>query len=143
MTTTLQSPWFELILHPESGLFDLNPAAVGLPGLTGCRMQIEIRQYFRKQKITLDAWDLTSPSEASSPHGPLIQVSTQCPDHDSGIQATITFALAQERPLFLWKIDLQNAGPEPVWLERIEFLRVGGQPGRSRDQCMISFVINA
>src|SRR5574340_1126193 len=129
MTTTLQSPWFELILHPESGLFDLNPAAVGLPGLTGCRMQIETRQYFRKQKITLNAWDITSPSEASSPHGPLIQVSARCPENDSGIQATITFALAQERPLFLWKIDLQNAGPEPVWLERIEFLRVGGQPG--------------
>lgn len=44
------------------------------------------------------------------------------------LQVSVTFALAQDRPLFLWKIQLENHGVEPIWVEKIEFLRVGANP---------------
>ncbi|MHB8113565.1 MAG: glycoside hydrolase family 36 protein, partial [Bellilinea sp.] len=44
-----------------------------------------------------------------------------------GLNATVTFALSQDHPLFLWKLRLENTGREAIHIDKIEFLRVGGQ----------------
>lgn len=130
MPTTLNSQFFQLRLLPEKGQFDLVPESPYLPGLNGCRMKLEIQQNFRKLQIPLDSWELTpldAETTVPSPHGPLIRVQAQQEIPHADIQVTISFALAQNEPLFLWKIKLQNLGDFPVWVEKIEFLRVGGQ----------------
>lgn len=95
-------------------------------------MRLGLGAFTRKIMLPLDSWDVQSidnPSASSSPHGPLTQVQVVRNYDESGIQTKITFALAQDQPMFLWKILLQNRGVEPVWVNKIEFLRAGGQPG--------------
>ena len=43
---------------------------------------------------------------------------------------TITFALPEQHPLFLWKLSIENNGAQPVFVDRLELLRSGGKsPG--------------
>src|SRR5574340_1093774 len=122
MPTTLQSPWYNLQLHPESGLLDLVATDKGLPGLSGCRMRIGLQQYSRKLNIPLDSWTLASvnePASSPSPLGALSQIQALHLIDQLGIQVSVTFALAQTQPMFLWKIKLHNLGAEPVWMEKI------------------------
>lgn len=107
-------------------------------------MRIEIQHHFQKLKLALDSWTLTPPdagSTDSSPHGQLIQATAYQEIPREKVQIKVAFALAKDLPLFLWKLKVLNLGDDPVWLEKIEFLRAGGQsdfgsldfPGNAED----------
>ena len=130
MPTTLTSKHFLLNLHPETGKFDLQCAGANPFSLTGCQMRIEsgqpgsqIKSPIVHWEIHLPAWDML----ATARHGALVSLQAKHTLPLPGLDVTITFALSQDHPLFLWKIRLENTSREAIHIDKIEFLRVGGQ----------------
>ncbi|HLF90628.1 MAG TPA: hypothetical protein VI451_16905, partial [Anaerolineales bacterium] len=64
------------------------------------------------------------PETIPSPHGTLRQHTLQFLPNPH-LLATLTFAVPQDHPLLLWKITLQNNSSRPLFIHRIEMLRVG------------------
>jgi len=87
-------------------------------------------QYHRRWSShqSLDHWRLphfSRPEKESSLHGPLQPLQmTLDPEHD-GLSYTITFALPDEHPFLLWKLNVENLGTHSVYIDRIEMLSVG------------------
>ncbi|MFA5836013.1 MAG: glycoside hydrolase family 36 protein [Bellilinea sp.] len=130
MPTTLISNHFLLILHPETGKFDLQSASANLVALSGCQMKIEISQPGSKITLPLDHWDIHAPigeSPDMGGHGETLSLQVEQTLPHPSLKVTVTFALSQDHPLFLWKIRLENASGEAIRIDKIEFLRVGGQ----------------
>ena len=130
MPTTLTTNFFQLNLHGDSGEFDLLAANPSLPDLSGCRMRIEISQPGSKTTLPFNHWDIHGPVENSldmGAQGESVSVQAEQTLTETGLKGIVTFALSQNQPLFLWKIRLENASQEPIIIEKIEFLRVGGQ----------------
>lgn len=130
MPINLVSPFYQFHFTPEKGVFDLVPLAPATAAFSGGRMRLEIQHLFRKLRVPLDSWTSTPPEDGSlvvSPHGQLIQAAAYQEIPQAKIQTIVTFALSKDLPLFLWKLKFLNLGDDPVWLEKIEFLRAGGQ----------------
>lgn len=130
MPITLESPFYQFQFTPETGVFDLVPMTPDTAGFSGGRMRIEIQHLFQKLKVPLDSWTFIPPDDSpmdSSAHGQLIQAEAYQEIPQINVQTKVTFALAKDLPLFLWKLKFLNLGDDPVWLEKIEFLRAGGQ----------------
>jgi alpha-galactosidase len=82
---------------------------------------------------SMDNWPaprITSPEVVQSPNGLLQQVRLITGPDENGLQCTITFALPEGQPLFLWRLSLENQGPRPVNIDRIELLSTGHHAGR-------------
>ncbi|MHB0966330.1 MAG: glycoside hydrolase family 36 protein [Bellilinea sp.] len=130
MTTTLTSNHFLLNLHPETGKFDLQSSGANPFTLSDCQMRIEISQPGSKFTLPLDHWEIQTPAaetQITGNHGAMVSLQIKETLPHSGLNATVTFALSQDRPLFLWKIQLENTGRESIHIDKIEFLRVGSQ----------------
>jgi alpha-galactosidase len=93
-------------------------------------MQVDIRYENHTQSIPMNHWEITGTNteEITDPqHGMLAQLSASSNFEFFGLQMQVAFALARTEPLFLWKIKIANRGENPVWINKIEFLRAGGQ----------------
>ncbi|MHB0967268.1 MAG: hypothetical protein ACYC36_12525, partial [Bellilinea sp.] len=104
MTTTLTSNHFLLNLHPETGKFDLQSSGANPFTLSGCRMRIEISQPGSKFTLPLDHWEIQTPAvetQITGNHGAMVSLQIKETLPHSGLNATVTFALSQDRPLFL------------------------------------------
>jgi len=113
---------------PINGLFGLQSEKSPLT-LNRCRMQLVIREMGGKKRIPLVGWQeaQNSSSTIQSPHGPLDVLVYRQTLNGTGIEVRVTFALAQQEPMLTWKFDFRNHGDDSIWIENIEFLRVGGQ----------------
>jgi alpha-galactosidase len=65
------------------------------------------------------------PEIIPSPHGSLEQITLEFEPNRSPLRYALTFALAQDHPLLLWRLKIQNTSPHSVRLGRLELLRVG------------------
>lgn len=130
MPTTLISNHFLLSLHPETGKFDLQNAGANQIALYGCRMRIETSQPGNRITLPLDHWEIQPQADetpTTAGHGAMVSLQAKHSLPGSGLDTTVTFALSLDHPLFLWKIRLENTGREAIRIDKIEFLRAGGQ----------------
>ncbi|MHB0988414.1 MAG: glycoside hydrolase family 36 protein [Bellilinea sp.] len=130
MPTTLTSNHFLLILRPETGKFDLQSAGANRIVLSGCQMRIETSQPGNKITLPLDHWEIQTPVEETQTtvsHGALVSLQARQTMPHPGLTVTVTFALSQDHPLFLWKLRLENTSRQAIHIDKTEFLRVGGQ----------------
>lgn len=65
----------------------------------------------------------------TSPHGRLKSCQLQIGPDRNGLQYTLTFALPEAHPTYLWKLSIKNHGPHPLYIERIAFLDTSNRPG--------------
>lgn len=128
MINQLISPSLIFQFDPINGLLDLQ-SETGSISLNRCRMQLVIRGMRGVHRFPLAGWQEVQnySSTIQSSHGPLDALVYRQTLDDTGIEVMVTFALAQEAPMLTWKFDIRNDGEDPVWIEKIEFLRVGGQ----------------
>ncbi|GAP14146.1 alpha-galactosidase [Longilinea arvoryzae] len=115
--------------HPESGTFTLQPADEALPALLEAHLALNYRSNGRSAEFLNGLWtvsEVTQLPRNPSLLGLLNQVDIQLAPDASGILCRVTFALSDLFPMLLWKISLENQGPEPITLDRIEMLRCGG-----------------
>ncbi len=123
---TLTSLDYTLNLDPEKGTFSVIPHDERFPAVENARLEVVFRQSGKTQRLPGGAWKTVSAQpfeKSSSPHGPLHGVTLNLHPGNSGLRLVLTFALLPERPLVLWKVELDNLGMAPVFVERIELLQ--------------------
>ncbi len=85
----------------------------------------------RRKHKTLDTWrnpNIHGPEEIASPHGKLQQITVETGPDANGLYAIIEFALAEEHPIFLWRLTLDNRSKHPVEIERLTMMQAGFFP---------------
>lgn len=124
---SMDSPSFQISFLPEDGAFNLIPEDPNIPALIGCRMQVEIGVADRKRALAINHWHTGVVQEIQSPQGRLTEFQLEREFQDPGVECRIQFALSRDFPICMWKIHLQNTSDQPIRVDKIQFLRVGGQ----------------
>lgn len=78
------------------------------------------------------AAQLTEMEISESPHGQLLQRRLLLDSDPRGLQFSLTFALSQEYPLFLWRLSVENGGSQAVALDNLDLLRLTPPSGALR-----------
>jgi alpha-galactosidase len=122
---TLESPYYQLEIRT-------NPArwSVNLPHQAGTNLkdlQVGLRYCRgRRRYRLLERWpgvSVSEPDSVVSPHGLLRQLSLVI--EKDNLRSRLVFALPQEVPLLLWKMEIENQGSTPVLIDRLEMLSAG------------------
>jgi alpha-galactosidase len=128
----IHTPYFRLQFNSERGTFDLYPETGGMPRLENARVSVSYTAQGRPFSELEDGWEPCAARLAEgieTAHGPVTRIAFSTQPGAHGLSYCITFALAEERPLFLWKMSVQNEGKYPVWIDRIQLLDVGENGG--------------
>jgi len=128
MNYSISSPAFTFELNPDSGEFDLCLNRQPQFALHGCRALIELRQGDQRQTVLCNHLSVSQPGQdLPGPHGQIAGITAEAVPSGFGIACRLTFGLARDYPMFLWKVEIENQSSLPVNVEKITFLRVGGQ----------------
>ncbi len=130
IVSTISSPRFDLLCDPENGSFSLQDKLLGFELLQNARLLVVCRQHGKTRQFLSSGWQVFSEKievESNPHHGTLRVVRLEIASGPGEMRICLRFALSQDHPLFLWKIELNNLGDAPVEVERIELLRTGGQ----------------
>ena len=130
MTYILQSPYLQLTINPNTATWSLYSSKKDGPYLDGVTQQIRYRRRLKKF-TTLNRWrnaQVSSVEQVSSPHGEIRQIQVKLAPDQNGLSSTLTFALTNEHPLMLWKVEINNQGNKPVHIDQIEMLSAGFFP---------------
>lgn len=103
-----------------------------MPRLEDARLGIEYTAQGRPFSELGSNWEPCSARLAEgidTVHGPVTRIAFTTQPGAHGLSYSLTFALAEERPLFLWKVSVQNEGKYPVWVNRIQMLNIGESSG--------------
>ncbi|MGE5222959.1 MAG: glycoside hydrolase family 36 protein [Omnitrophica WOR_2 bacterium] len=65
------------------------------------------------------------PETVDSPHGPLRQIRLNSPPDPNGLKFKIIFALPEQHPFLLWRLEVENGGSQPVYIDRMELMNAG------------------
>jgi alpha-galactosidase len=121
-TTTLQ---FSLDL--ERATWSLFERRSGEDALEGARLGASYR-LGGNQFVAFKTWqpaEINRKKAAPSEQGPLTQITLAFEPDEHGLRWRLDFALAKRYPFFLWRINAENAGHQPVFIERFELLEMG------------------
>lgn len=127
MSLTLDNPYLQLRLNPSTSTWSVESRGVIGPAIFDSRLSV-VYSRGRQRVQALARWhplSVSDPQQTTSPHGSLQQRVLHIGPDRNGLRFVITFAVAQQHPLLLWKIGIQNGGNRPVHIERLEMLRVG------------------
>ena len=127
MTYAIENTDLQLSLQPPSGTWSLYSRRWNGPFIEDARLGAAYRRGLSRQRA-LDRWEpvgVAREARTLDPHGPAQSLTLQIgPNHD-GLLFEVTFALPEEHPLLLWQIAVHNQGSRPVYLDRLELLKVG------------------
>ncbi len=98
--------------------------------MDGVSQQIRYRRGLKKF-TALNRWrnaQVSPIEQVSSLHGDMQQLQVEIGPDQNGLVYTLTFALPEQHPLMLWKVEINNQGEKPVRIEEIEMLSAGFFP---------------
>lgn len=131
MVTILESPFLQLLIDLQASTWRLFGYEESSPCIEGARLGVRYRQGQRRRIINcLDFVRTTQDELVHSPHGHTRQLRMDCETTPDGLYCGVIFALLQEHPLLMWRIDLENRGKRPLFLERLDMLQVGSISGK-------------
>ena len=140
MTILLESPHLQFTLNPEAATWSLHGTHQGAPSIEDAWMQVRYRTPIsallrsgRRNHQTLDKWikpKVQGPEEITSPHGKLQQITVETGPDPNGLYYIIEFALAEEHPIFLWRLTVDNRSKYVVEIERLTMMQAGFFPKR-------------
>jgi alpha-galactosidase len=125
MAHILESPFLQLVIDPEDASWSLSSRQERFSTIDAARMEVWYRMG-RGLFLSLSSWkDLqwTSPQSVNSPHGSLKQTALTFLDQN-GLRYVLTFALAEQHPLMLWRIKVRNDTPNTILLQRLVMMDV-------------------
>jgi alpha-galactosidase len=136
MPPLLQNDFFNLIINPENGNWNLTGRQTDYPKLLNIHISLRyhtshgkyaVLQNWRPYKVMQTKADL-------SPHGPLSQMEVMIGPDPNQLYYKITFALPEQQPFLLWKITVDNQSLAPIYLDKLELLNlhlgeIHNQPG--------------
>jgi alpha-galactosidase len=135
MTNILETEFFQLIIDPDSSSWSVYSKIVdgALIENAGMGITYRIRRQRGKTTSALKFGDTSNQIYADHKHGSMNMLVVETEADSNGVICTITFALPEKFPVLYWKLDVENGGEKPIYLERLELLDAGPipQPRRS------------
>lgn len=140
MTISLASPHFQFTLNPEAATWSLHGTHQDAPSIEDAWMQVRYRipisallRSGRRRHKTLDEWrnpQIQGPGEIDSPNGKLQTITVETGPDSNGLYFIIEFALAEDHPLFLWRLTVDNRSKYWIEIERLTLMQAGFFPKR-------------
>jgi len=129
--TILQNEIFTLTINDTEGWFSIEPKDAKFPRLTHAYLGVRYRIGGSLVNPRLTQWQEAPGSRQVTElgaHGKaeLIQYGVSTAD---GLLLTLEFGIVLEKPLVVWKIDVQNESGQAIHLERIDLLKVKENAG--------------
>lgn len=123
----IQSAHLQLTINTDNATWSLFPHQHSGASLEDVQMGVYYRSGGGSVKALTPGWKLRPGKLTTVPsvHGPLKQVELSSAIDRYGLRYTLIFALAEEAPLLLWKISVDNRGSRPAYIERFEMLNAG------------------
>jgi alpha-galactosidase len=131
LVTIFQNTFLTFELFPEWANWSLSSKR--FPGLSLEKMRAEITYRQRRKRVPGPAprpFSITWVGNSSSVHGNLNTIRTGSEPDANGLQVRLEFALPEESPLLLWRLQVENDGQQPVFIERLEMCSAGYSPGQ-------------
>ncbi len=124
---TLQSPFYQLTINPKETTWSLYGPTLNGPSLEDVQLAVHYHLGNSSFKALKAGTHLLAGTveDSVSLHGPLKKIVVRTPADQNGIRFSLEFALSEIYPLMLLKINVENRGPRPVYLDRMEFLNSG------------------
>lgn len=140
MTLSLESPYFQFVLNLETATWSLHGTRPDAPFVEDAWMRVNYRTPIssllrsgRRNHKALGEWRnprIQGPDEKNSPHGKLQTITVETGPDINGLFYRIEFALAEDHPLFLWRLTVDNRSKYPVEIERLTLMQAGFFPKR-------------
>jgi alpha-galactosidase len=131
VSVNLENEFFAFEVDPNEAIWSLHGKSGPEVAIEGVKMGLHYRRAGVKYR-RLDSWpgcETCAVESAVTPIGPARQVMVKIRPDQNGLACRLTFALLEPQPLFLWKLEVENTGTQPVSLERLEMLRLGRTGG--------------
>ncbi len=123
----LQTSHLQLTINPDNTTWSLFPHLHTGSSLEDVQMGVYYRSGGGRIKALTPGWQLR-PSKVetvASIHGSLKQVELTSAIDRYGLRYTLVFALAEDSPLLLFKLTVDNRGSRPAYIDRLEMLNAG------------------
>lgn len=127
MVNILETKFLQLIIDPETSCWSVYSKTVDGALIENAGMGIAYRSS-RQWMVAFKPLRFgdTSIREVDDPnHGLSNTVIVETEPDSNGVVCTISFALPEDYPVLLWKLDIENRGKKPIYLDRIEMLDAG------------------
>lgn len=127
MTQILQNSSLQFTIDPSRATWSLFERSQKGPSLEDVQMGVFYHVRFTQFKSLSPGSPLwVGPQETvNSSHGPLRQVRLTSPADPNGLRFSITFALPEQHPILLWRLEVENGGNKPVYVDRLELMNAG------------------
>lgn len=123
----IQNECLELKVHPEQGTFDITSRKNPFPQIFASHLSVDYLKEGRRYKDLALGWQGMQIGEMEylqGAQGELHSLTLNVPGQVEGVTFYLTFALAQEHPLLMWKLTLANHSGAPLTVERLTLLDV-------------------
>lgn len=130
---TFRHAHYDLSINPDQGWFSVVSRQHPIR-LEKIRLNITFTANNRRHDLLSSSWPTHTATEGEihTTLGSLRSFSIESTPQPSGLKTRIEFASADHLPFLLWRLFLSNLREEPIWIERIELMRVGGMQSDSR-----------
>jgi len=132
MIETLTNRFYQFEFNLSNSSWKIGPHVIPNKLVEGVKLGWHIRSS-KRGKLSANHWrwhEVERLENIPSPHGPLQQIKLRSYPDQHGLSTSITFALPQHYPLFLWKLQMENIGANPVFIERLDSLIIEPPSGR-------------
>lgn len=115
-------------LDPESGSFSILPLDEGFPSIHEAGLALTYRRGGVLCRALAGSWVDGELSEftLNGEHGAVRAASLKLPADTDGLICELTFAVAEDYPLALWKVKITNDGTDSVTIDGIDLLKADG-----------------
>ena len=132
-----------LRLDPEAGHFSILPNDQSFPAILDASLAV----FFKKDGENRHGLDLVwegcqvSEQSQSGEQGTVKMVRCIVPCHTNGMSYEVTFGVAEDYPLALWKVKVLNQSNSPIYMDRIELLNNDFRPVQSQKGCRTGILL--
>ncbi|MFC1997525.1 hypothetical protein ACFLXI_07980, partial [Chloroflexota bacterium] len=141
MTISLDTPYLQFTLSPETGTWSLHGAQRDSPFIEDAWMQVSYRTPLstllrsgKRQFRSLTKWRNPSihvTENLTSPHGKLKKIEIETGPDPIGLYFILEFALAEEFPIFIWRLTIDNRSKYSIEVEQMKMMQAGFFPRRN------------
>jgi alpha-galactosidase len=119
----------KLHLDPDSGSFSILPLDESFPSIHDARLGLTYRKGGALCRALDGDWSDGEVSEfaQNGEQGGVKAASIKLPANADGLAGELTFGVAEEYPLAVWKIKITNTGADAVTIDSIDVLKAGDQ----------------